>query len=60
MIRDPELIKAVTTKDFEHFTDHREVFTAEAEPLWGKGLFNLKGSFVPQHSAQCMTGYDAV
>jgi hypothetical protein len=28
--------------------------------LWGKGLFNLKGSFVPQHSAQCMTGYDAV
>jgi cytochrome P450 family 9 len=50
MIRDPELIKAVTVKDFEHFTDHREIVSAEMEPLWGKGLFNLKGSFVPQHT----------
>jgi cytochrome P450 family 9 len=43
MLRDPELIKRVTVKDFEHFLDHRNPISEEAEPLFGKSLFNLKG-----------------
>jgi hypothetical protein len=43
LIRDPELIKMVTVKDFEHFLDHQAPISEEAEPLFGKALFNLKG-----------------
>jgi len=43
LIRDPELIKMVTVKDFEHFLDHQLPVTEEVEPLFGKSLFNLKG-----------------
>ena len=43
LLRDPELIKMVTVKDFEHFLDHQAPISEEAEPLFGKGLFNLKG-----------------
>ncbi|XP_023717573.1 cytochrome P450 9e2 isoform X2 [Cryptotermes secundus] len=43
LLRDPELIKMVTVKDFEHFLDHRATISEEAEPLLGKTLFGLKG-----------------
>ncbi|XP_069676196.1 cytochrome P450 9e2-like isoform X2 [Periplaneta americana] len=43
MIRDPELLKNVTVKDFEFFLNHRNPFSEEVEPLFGKGLFNLQG-----------------
>jgi cytochrome P450 family 9 len=43
LLRDPELIKMVTVKDFEHFLDHQLQVTEEVEPLFGKALFNLKG-----------------
>ena len=43
LLRDPELIKMVTVKDFEHFLDHQAPVSEEAEPLFGKALFNLKG-----------------
>jgi cytochrome P450 family 9 len=43
ILRDPELIKRVTVKDFDHFTDHRSFFDEATEPLWGKSLFNLSG-----------------
>ncbi|XP_069678700.1 uncharacterized protein [Periplaneta americana] len=43
MITDPELIKTVTVKDFEHFTDHRPVVSEVGDPIWRKGLFNLNG-----------------
>lgn len=44
VIRDPELIKQITVKDFEHFLDHRDFFLdEETEPLFGKSLFMLKG-----------------
>jgi cytochrome P450 family 9 len=43
LIRDPELIKMVTVKDFEHFLDHQAPISEEAEPLFGRALFNLKG-----------------
>ena len=33
----------VTVKDFEHFLDHQALISEEAEPLFGKALFNLKG-----------------
>lgn len=43
-IRDRELIKQITVKDFEHFLDHRETpITEDVEPLFGKSLFMLRG-----------------
>jgi cytochrome P450 family 9 len=43
LIRDPELIKMVTVKDFEHFLDRQGPISEDAEPMFGKSLFNLKG-----------------
>ncbi|KAG5888983.1 hypothetical protein JTB14_026054 [Gonioctena quinquepunctata] len=43
LIRDPELIKEVTIRDFDHFTDHRSFVTKTSDPLWGKNVFSLKG-----------------
>jgi cytochrome P450 family 9 len=51
LLRDPELIKMVTVKDFEHFLDHRNPISEEAEPLFGKSLFNLKGKFLIPNAA---------
>ncbi|KAJ8916092.1 hypothetical protein NQ315_004458 [Exocentrus adspersus] len=31
LVKDPELIKQITVKDFDHFTDHRTVFPEDAE-----------------------------
>ncbi|KAJ4428801.1 hypothetical protein ANN_25794 [Periplaneta americana] len=42
MIRDPELLKTVTVKDFEFFLNHRNPMSEEVEPLFGKGLFSLQ------------------
>jgi cytochrome P450 family 9 len=43
LLRDPELIKSVTVKDFEHFLDRQVLITEDIEPLLGKALSNLKG-----------------
>jgi hypothetical protein len=43
LLRDPELIKMVTVKDFEHFLDRQFLISENVEPLLGKALFNLKG-----------------
>ncbi|XP_074042639.1 cytochrome P450 9e2-like [Leptinotarsa decemlineata] len=43
LIKDPELLRKITVKDFDHFTDHRSFFSEETDPLWGKNLFTLKG-----------------
>lgn len=43
IIRDPELIKELTVKDFDHFTDHRQFGDIDIEPLWSSNLFLLKG-----------------
>jgi len=43
LLRDPELIKMVTVKDFEYFLDHQSPISEESEPVFGKALFNLKG-----------------
>ncbi|XP_059611831.1 uncharacterized protein LOC132258517 [Phlebotomus argentipes] len=42
-IRDPELIKQLTVKDFDHFLDHRLNIDENHEPLFGRNLLTLKG-----------------
>nr|AFR43487.1 cytochrome P450 [Locusta migratoria manilensis] len=44
MVRDPELIRAITVKDFDHFTDHMEFFSLDkADTLSQRMLMTLKG-----------------
>ncbi|NP_001351990.1 cytochrome P450 9e2-like [Amyelois transitella] len=43
MIRDPEIIKNITVKDFDHFVNHKVFFQEEAEPLFGGSLIQMKG-----------------
>ena len=42
MIRDIELVKKITVKDFEHFLDHRAMLSTE-DSLFSRNLFSLKG-----------------
>ncbi|KAJ8928371.1 hypothetical protein NQ314_019102 [Rhamnusium bicolor] len=41
ILKDPDLIKQITIKDFNHFTDHR-TFLPDTEQLFSKSLFILK------------------
>lgn len=43
VLRDPELIKDVCIKNFDHFTDHRNFVPDDADPLFGRMVFFLKG-----------------
>ncbi|XP_055529175.1 probable cytochrome P450 9f2 isoform X2 [Wyeomyia smithii] len=49
MIRDPDAIKRIGVKDFDHFTDHTPVFTSPemedvgGESLFGNSLFSMRG-----------------
>lgn len=43
VVRDPELIKHITVKDFEHFTDHQPFVDPESDPLWSSAIFFLRG-----------------
>ncbi|KAL1509578.1 hypothetical protein ABEB36_004290 [Hypothenemus hampei] len=43
MVKDPELIKQLAIKDFDHFTDHRGFLNPESDPLWSNNLFTLTG-----------------
>jgi hypothetical protein len=45
LLRDPELIKAVAVKDFEYFTDHRNIFV-QKDSVWSKVLINLQGKYM--------------
>ncbi|KAI5652185.1 cytochrome p450 domain-containing protein [Phthorimaea operculella] len=42
-IRDMELVKNITIKDFQHFVDHQFYLDAEVNPLVGNGLFFMRG-----------------
>ncbi|XP_043501530.1 cytochrome P450 9e2-like [Polistes fuscatus] len=42
-IRDPELIKKIAIKSFEHFPDHRGFVDEVQDPIFGKNLFSLRG-----------------
>ena len=39
MIKDPDLIKQVTVKDFDHFVNHRSMAILDNDPFWSKNLF---------------------
>ncbi|XP_059611812.1 uncharacterized protein LOC132258498 [Phlebotomus argentipes] len=43
IILDPELVKKLAVKEFESFTDHRNVFSEELDPLFGNSMFSMKG-----------------
>ncbi|KAJ3645286.1 hypothetical protein Zmor_022952 [Zophobas morio] len=43
VIKDPDLIKQITVKDFDHFIDHPTLIPADSDPLWGKNLLTLTG-----------------
>lgn len=43
LLRDPELIRDIMVKDFEHFPDHRSFVDEDLEPLFGKNIFSLRG-----------------
>ncbi|XP_026324723.1 cytochrome P450 9e2-like [Hyposmocoma kahamanoa] len=43
LVRDPELIKTITVKDFDHFVDHKQFFPAEVDPLLGDSVFSMRG-----------------
>ncbi|XP_022907787.2 cytochrome P450 9e2-like [Onthophagus taurus] len=43
IIKDIDLIKKITIKDFEYFCDHINVTDIEQEPIFGKNLTALKG-----------------
>jgi cytochrome P450 family 9 len=42
VLRNPELIKQVTVKEFNSFVNHRFVFDENADKLFGRALFSLK------------------
>ncbi|CAK1547376.1 unnamed protein product [Leptosia nina] len=44
VIRDLELLKKVTIKDFDYFTDHRGFADEKVEPIFARNLFTLKGN----------------
>jgi cytochrome P450 family 9 len=44
MIKDIELLKKITIKDFEHFLDHRTMVDDKTDPFFGRNLFSLKGT----------------
>lgn len=42
-IKDPEIIKMVGIKEFEHFHNHRSLITEETDPLFGNSVVSLQG-----------------
>ncbi|CAH1974893.1 unnamed protein product [Acanthoscelides obtectus] len=42
MVRDPDLIKSICVKDFDHFSNHRTFVPEDVDPLFAKNLFALK------------------
>ncbi|XP_059607444.1 probable cytochrome P450 9f2 [Phlebotomus argentipes] len=45
VLRDPELIKYLAVKEFDNFSDRRDVFTADTNSILSKTLFLLKGNY---------------
>lgn len=54
VVRDPELIKQITVKDFEYFLAHRFFVIEGSDPLWSKNLFSLKGKNLHQEQSQIL------
>lgn len=43
VVKDVDLIKQITIKDFDHFTDHVDLMNTDHDSLFSKNLFFLKG-----------------
>ncbi|XP_063916065.1 cytochrome P450 9e2-like [Zophobas morio] len=43
VLKDPDLIKQITVKDFDHFVDHLRFVSEDSDPLWSNNLFALNG-----------------
>ncbi|XP_044253698.1 cytochrome P450 9e2-like isoform X2 [Tribolium madens] len=41
VLKDPDLIKQITVKDFDSFLNHRSFIPEDVDPLWSKNLFSL-------------------
>lgn len=46
MIKDLDLIKQLTIKDFDHFANRRPFVSEENEPIFGKNLLSLQGKII--------------
>lgn len=42
-IKDPEIIKKLTVKEFESFAEHRALIPVESDPVFGRSLFFMTG-----------------
>lgn len=42
-LKDPDLIKQITVKDFDHFVDRQPFMAPNTHRLWSKNLIALKG-----------------
>ena len=40
-VRDPEVLKKLFVKDFDHFEDRKGFVTEATDKIWGKGLLSL-------------------
>ncbi|XP_026324726.1 probable cytochrome P450 9f2 isoform X2 [Hyposmocoma kahamanoa] len=43
LVRDPDLIKTITVKDFDHFMDHKQFFPSDIDPLFGGSILMMQG-----------------
>ncbi|PBC28693.1 Cytochrome P450 [Apis cerana cerana] len=43
VVRDPDLIKEIAVKNFDHFPDHHSFINEKIDPIFGKNVFSLKG-----------------
>lgn len=55
IVKDPELLKNILIKDFDHFSDRRFSTSVEMDPLFAKNLLHLKGKcFISITSINCI------
>lgn len=43
LIRDPEILKHISIKEFDSFEDHKFIIDPEVDSLFGQTLFLMKG-----------------
>lgn len=43
IVRDPDLVKHITVRDFDSFMSRQALFPVEIFPLLGRGLVSMKG-----------------
>nr|XP_022908462.1 cytochrome P450 9e2-like [Onthophagus taurus] len=60
VIKDPDLIKNIAIKDFDHFTDHQQVIPNGIDDVWAKNLLTLKGDYWRQMRATLSPSFTSV